>query len=161
MKRLSLGLLLITTGLLLTVMGQTKPAPATDMKSGSVEDTLMKLEHDSMEATKRNDISFFEKLEAPDYLFVDPSGMVHTREEDLAIAKSGDLKFESMTAEDMKVRVYGDVAVVTGITTVKGAYKTQDISGKYRWTDVFVKRNGEWQIVNAQLTPVQTGPPPK
>jgi len=131
------------------------------MKSGSVEDKLLKLEHDAMEATKRNDIAFFEKLEAPDYLFVDPTGMVHTREEDLAMSKSGDLKFESMSAEDMKVRLYGDTAVVTGLTTVKGAYKTQDISGKYRWTDVFVKRNGEWQIVNAQLTPVQAEQKPK
>jgi len=63
-----------------------------------------------------------------------------------------------MNIDEMKVRVYGDTAVVTGQSTVKGIFKTQDISGKYRWTDVFVKRDGKWQIVNAQLTPVQAQP---
>ena len=63
-----------------------------------------------------------------------------------------------MNIDEMKVRVYGDTAVVTGQSTVKGMFKTQDISGKYRWTDVFVKRDGKWQIVNAQLTPVQAQP---
>lgn len=128
---------------------------AKDKKSASVEEHLMKLERDAVDAMKRNDISFLENLEAPDYLFIDPAGMVHTREEDLAIARSGDLKIESINIDEMKVRVYGDTAVVTGQSTVKGAFKTQDISGKYRWTDVFVKRNGKWQLVNAQLTPVQ------
>ena len=49
----------------------------------------------------------------------------------------------------MKVRAYGDTAVVTYVTTDKGKFKGQDISGRYRWTDVFVRRGGTWQIVAA------------
>jgi ketosteroid isomerase-like protein len=154
MYRLILCLVLIIAGFSVVVKAQGGQA-AKDKKSASVEEHLMKLERDAVDAMKRNDISFLENLEAPDYLFIDPAGMVHTREEDLAIARSGDLKIESMNIDEMKVRVYGDTAVVTGQSTVKGAFKTQDISGKYRWTDVFVKRNGKWQLVNAQLTPVQ------
>jgi ketosteroid isomerase-like protein len=155
MKRMILCLMMIT-GFSLAVSAQCTAGHAMkDKKAGSVEEEIMKLERDGLEAMKRNDISFSEKLEAPDYLFIDPSGMVHTREEDLAIARSGDLKVESMTIDEMKVRVYGDTAVATGQTTMKGSFKTQDISGKYRWTDVFVKRNGKWQVVNAQLTPIQ------
>ena len=154
-------LFLMIIALPLAVMGQEKSDKKVAItKSGSVEETLMKLERDGAEAAKRRDVSFSEKLEAPDFLFIDPSGMVHTREEDLALSRSGDLKFESLNLDDMKVRVYGDTAVVTGQSTVKGTYKTQDISGKYRWTDVFVKRGGEWKVVNAQLTMVQAGPPP-
>jgi hypothetical protein len=44
--------------------------------------------------------------------------------------------------------------VVTYGTTDKGSYKGKDISGNYRWTDVFVKRNGRWQIVAGQGTRV-------
>jgi ketosteroid isomerase-like protein len=159
MNKLILCLVVIVAGYSVVARAQASSGQSTkDTKSGGVEEHLMKLERDGIEAMKRNDISFMENLEAPDFLFIDPGGMVHTRDEDLAIARSGDLKIESMNIDEMKVRVYGDTAVVTGQSTVKGMFKTQDISGKYRWTDVFVKRNGKWQLVNAQLTPVQAQP---
>jgi ketosteroid isomerase-like protein len=156
------SLFLMIMGLSLAVMGQDKAdKKVATAKSGSVEEILMKLERDAAQAALRRDVSFSEKMEAPDFLFIDPAGMVHTREEDLALARSRDLKFESMNIDDMKVRVYGDTAVVTGQSTVKGKYKDQDISGKYRWTDVFVKRKGEWQLVNGQLTTIQSMPETK
>jgi len=48
---------------------------------------------------------------------------------------------------DMKVHVYGDTAIVTGLNTTKGTFKGKDTSGAYRFTDVFVKRDGRWQVV--------------
>ena len=48
-----------------------------------------------------------------------------------------------------KVNVYGDTAIVTFASNDKGTYKGKDISGKTRWTDVFVKRGGKWQIVSS------------
>jgi ketosteroid isomerase-like protein len=56
----------------------------------------------------------------------------------------------------MKVRVYGDVAVVTGRNTIKGVWEDikRDISGPYRFTDVFVRRNGSWQCVTSQSSRV-------
>ena len=57
----------------------------------------------------------------------------------------------------MKVRVFGNAAVVTGRTTIKGGkYKGKDISGQYRFTDTWVKRNGHWLCVasaNTRVTP--------
>jgi Ketosteroid isomerase homolog len=73
--------------------------------------------------------------------------------------KSGDLKIESSTNEDMKVQVHGDTAVVTYRSTDKGNYKGNDLSGQYRWTDVFVKRNGRWQIVAGQGTRIMQQQP--
>ena len=54
--------------------------------------------------------------------------------------------------DDMKVHVYGNVAVVTGRNTIKGVWEDieHDISGPYRFTDVFVKRDGRWQCVASQ-----------
>ena len=46
----------------------------------------------------------------------------------------------------------GNSAVVTYQTTDKGTYKGNDLSGQYRWTDVFVKQGGVWQIVATQGT---------
>jgi ketosteroid isomerase-like protein len=59
-----------------------------------------------------------------------------------------------MTPQDLKVKVYGDTAIVSGQTTDKGKYKGQDISGTYRFTDVFVKRDGKWMAVSTHVTPV-------
>jgi len=56
---------------------------------------------------------------------------------------------------ELKVHVYGDTAVAAGTSTVKGTYKGQDISGKYRFTDVWVKRNGKWHAVASQSTKLQ------
>ena len=53
----------------------------------------------------------------------------------------------------MKVRIFGDTAVVTGSYKEKSTYKFKDTSGKYSFTDVWVKRGGDWQIVAEQTTP--------
>jgi ketosteroid isomerase-like protein len=59
----------------------------------------------------------------------------------------------SRNPDDMKVQVYGNTAVVTYGSTDKGTYKGKDLSGKYRWMDVFVKHKGRWQLVAGQGTP--------
>jgi ketosteroid isomerase-like protein len=50
------------------------------------------------------------------------------------------------------VRVYGNSAVVTSRAALKGQRQGQDISGQYRGIDVYVKKQGRWQIVAAQAT---------
>ena len=52
----------------------------------------------------------------------------------------------------MKVRVFGNTAVVTGSDDEKSSYKGKDTGGHYVWTDIFVKRNGRWQAVASQGT---------
>jgi hypothetical protein len=54
----------------------------------------------------------------------------------------------------MKVRVFGNTAVVTGSDTEKSTYKGKDSSGKYAWMDVFANRNGRWQAVASESTMV-------
>jgi ketosteroid isomerase-like protein len=55
---------------------------------------------------------------------------------------------------EMKVRVFGDSAIVTGSDTEKSTSKGKDVIDKYLWTDVFVKRDGRWQAVASQSTKV-------
>ena len=58
----------------------------------------------------------------------------------------------------MKVKVHGEMGVVTGRNTIKATYMGKDISGAYRFTDVFVKHAGRWQVLSTQGTAI--APPP-
>jgi ketosteroid isomerase-like protein len=80
---------------------------------------------------------------------------VQTKAQLLADVKSGALAIQSTEISDFKVHVFGETAVAIYATTDKGKYKDRDISGRYRWTDVFVRRGGKWQIVAGQGTPIQ------
>jgi ketosteroid isomerase-like protein len=84
-----------------------------------------------------------------------PRFVATDKAQDKTDLSSGDLKFESMELSDLNVHVYGNTAVAAGTNTLKGTYKGQDISGKYRFTDTWVKRNGKWQVVASQSTKQQ------
>jgi ketosteroid isomerase-like protein len=60
--------------------------------------------------------------------------------------------YDSIQITDMKVRVYGNTAIVTARAEVKGNDLGEDFSGPYRFTRVWVRRNGRWQAVSYQAT---------
>jgi len=59
---------------------------------------------------------------------------------------------DSIEMSDVKVQDLGSVAVVTGRVVETGRFKTNDLSGVYRFTDIWAKRNGRWQIVAGHET---------
>jgi ketosteroid isomerase-like protein len=130
-------------------------AAAAKAGEGNVEQALTKIEHDQLAALLKKDTAGFGKYFADDAVLTSPDGMVQTKAELIADVKSGALTLESSDVSDMKIHVHGDAAVVSYASVDKGKYKTQDIGGHYRWTDFFVRRNGSWQIVAGQGTPVQ------
>jgi ketosteroid isomerase-like protein len=133
--------------------GQTSVKPSKT-SSGGVEDKIKKLEQDWADATIKGPAAV-DQFEADDIITTDPSGRVTDKTQDKKDLSSGDLKFQSMELSDLKVRVYGNVAVATGTNKLKGTDKGQDISGTYRFTDTWVKRDGKWQVVASQDTKVQ------
>lgn len=129
------------------VAGQATPVVASNQSGMNEEQALMKIEQELVDALIKGDVSANERYLADTYIFTAPDGTVMNKEQGIADLKSGDLKFESSKLDDMKVQSYGNTAVVTYRTTDKGNYKGNDLSGQYRWTDVFVKQSGRWQIV--------------
>jgi ketosteroid isomerase-like protein len=95
---------------------------------------------------------------ADDATFTNPLGEVMTKEQRLSQIKPGGIQFDSYTADDVNVRVYGDTAVVTSRDSLAGKRGDQDISGQYRVTSIFVKKGGNWQLVARQSTRIAEPP---
>ena len=125
----------------LSVFGQSKG------RGGDAEQRVMRIEKEMLAAVLKGDPSASERYLADTYVFTGTDGDVEDRAQNINDLKSGDLKLRSASLDDTKVQVYGDTAIVTYSSNDKGTYKGKDISGKTRWTDVFVKRNGKWQLV--------------
>lgn len=144
---------------LMLVLAATTVASTQQRQSAGDEQRLTQIERDWAQAMVKGDVGFMERTAHPDYTFVSPDGRLVTRSEDLADLKSGAFKAESASVHDVKVRIYGgDTAVVTGRNVLKGTYKGQDISGEYRFTDTFLKDQGEWRCVATQSTRVAKQP---
>ena len=132
----------------LSVAGTAKDKP------GNTDQAVLSIEKEMLNALLKGDASASERYLADTYIFTAPDGEVSNKAQNVADLKSGDLKFQSASLDDAKVSVYGDTAIVTFASTDKGTYKGKDISGRTRWTDVFVKKNGKWQIVASHGSPI-------
>jgi len=119
----------------------------TQTQTESVEQELIKLENEWAEAWVKSDVAFFDRIMADDYTWTSPWGEVFTKAHNLALIKSREDVITSWVVAEMKVRVYGDAAVVSGFDTVKETYKGEDVSGQNRFTHTWVKLAGRWQCV--------------
>ena len=117
----------------LSAFGQAKSeAPKT---SASVEQVLMQMERDWTKAGLNKDAAALDRIIADDWTAIDFQGKIETKAQALADLKSGSSALQSVELGEMKVRVFGNTAVVTGSDIEKSTYKGKDSSGKYVWMD--------------------------
>jgi hypothetical protein len=152
--------ILLTALLAVATTRVTAIAADTKKDNASVEQRLTQIEKDWSQAGIKksnldNDVKFLEKTLADDWSGIDFQGNTNTKSQSIANLKSGASTTQSIDLLPLKVRVFGNTAVVTGGDTEKSTYKGKDSSGKYAWTDVFVNRNGHWQAVASETTKVQ------
>ena len=95
---------------------------------------------------------------ADDYVFTDPTGRISHKAELLDSFRRGVIKIRSQDISDVQVNVYGDVAVETGKLVSQAMRDGIDSGGTFRFTRVWVNRNGQWQTVAFQETRVVPNP---
>ena len=123
--------------------------------TASDERELTQLVKDLNAAIVKPDITFLEGVLDKDYVHYRPHGDVETRAQYLEDRKSGRVDFDSLVADEIKVRFYGDTAIVTYRSAAKGKDQYGVIDEQRRWTRVFVRRDGRWQLVHSQGTTIQ------
>jgi hypothetical protein len=88
---------------------------------------------------------------ADDWTTTDLTGRVRTKAEVMAdMFANGTKPVAAMSIDDVRVRLLGTVAIVTGRTIARATGSTIDVV--LRFTDVFVQRDGRWQVVASQGT---------
>ena len=117
-----------------------------------MEEELLKLEEQFAEAIIKNDLGAIERLVADEWIIINADGGIIDKERFLEVIGSGTLTHEMMESDNMRVRIYGDSAVVTALTRTKGKFLGQEFSTHERATDFFVRLNGQWRCALTQLT---------
>jgi uncharacterized protein (TIGR02246 family) len=125
-----------------------------------MERTVDQLVQQWTDAEVRGDADALAHLLTDDFVGIGPRGFTLTREQWLARFRSGDLRNESITLEDVAVRSYGDTVVVLARQVQRTYYQNQDVSGQFRTTLIAVRQAGDWRIAGWQASgPIPDVPP--
>ena len=135
------------------VANSNQPSPGSTA-SGEDEKALYQLERDWAEATLKKDVALLDRILAKEFQ-ANYDNFVGNKKQILADLQSGREKVESNTNSEMRAVVFGDTAIVHGLAIVKSSTGGKDTSGQWRYTDVYVKRDGRWQCVTGYSTKVQ------
>jgi len=127
-------------------------ATLAQTQTESVEQELVKLENDSLQAFLKNDVAFYERFLADGYMGTDEHGNVRTKAQEIAEIKAGAHLSTAGVQDNIRVRIYGDAAVVTGCNIMKGLFKGKEYSSPYLWTDTFINLDGRWQCVASHVS---------
>ncbi|HKX82690.1 MAG TPA: nuclear transport factor 2 family protein [Pyrinomonadaceae bacterium] len=145
-----------------------KPANAANnaatapVNTAAIETDLKKMTSDMAATLVKGDTAAIEKLYNDNYMFVGPDGAVATKAQRLESMKSGDTKLESLTFDEVSVRVNpeGTGAIVVSKATVKGKNMGKPVEGVNRVSHVWRKTPDGWRLVHGQVSPLTAATSP-
>jgi ketosteroid isomerase-like protein len=124
--------------------------PATEAPQSQDAKILKQLEQDWLDAYREADADKMSAILGDDFVGRWADGSAGTKAEQLKAIRTGEEKHTTNQLLECNVRIYGQTAVVTGINTEQSILEGRDGSGTISFTDVFVKRDGRWQVVASE-----------
>jgi len=122
-------------------------------KAGAVEAAVRKLEAQRVEAALKGDVGALDRILSADLTYMHSSGVLDTKASFLSSLSSGKLKYKGFDESDLKVRVYGDAAVLTGKAAVRAQRGDEVVDLSLALTAVYAKgADGAWRLVAWQTT---------
>lgn len=131
--------------------------PSAGTQASSIEQAIKQLDGERIQAQIGADATALDRIYADDFIGVGPSGTVRTKKQVISDFTSGTLKFQSITTDEVQVRVYENTAVETGLSTMNGKDKGTAVPRNTRFTRVWVKQQGRWRLV-ANHYSIQSAP---
>lgn len=136
---------------LLSAFGLLAAAPAHAQTPNANEQAVLKAYRALDMAQFKKDRATMDRLMADDYSYTHSNGRVSDKAAEIKENMSDDIKWTDTKSDDLKVRTYGNFAVVTGQLTLRGSAKNY-VPGPRRITEIWVQRDGRWQSVGGQTT---------
>ncbi len=121
----------------------------------SPEDSVRAAESARAQALLHADTAALSRLVADEFVEISRLGTLRTKADNIRDIGTGDLRLLSVKYDSLAVRIYGDVAVLRGIADNTGTMRGFPFAGKIRYLRIFVRRDGRWQAVAMQQTPLQ------
>ena len=114
------------------------------------------LEQQYRQAMLNGDIVMMRRMLADSYIGIEPNGIIKTKNETLADWEHHRVTMQRLDLSDVRVRIFGDTAVVTSRAFVIGRGPYGPIHGEFRYTRVYHReRTGRWQIVSFEANRIR------
>src|SRR5687768_906848 len=137
---MKLSIAIIALACATSPLGLDQAAKEKQPATSSSDQLILQLENEGREATLKNDIEANDRLLADNWVNINPDGSITTKAKLIELLKAGSFKIMSIDNDEVQVRVYGDAAVVTGLSTSKRAGQGDDIvTRQVRFTRVYAK----------------------
>jgi ketosteroid isomerase-like protein len=127
------------------------PAPTPDPRE--VEAEIIQLERDWVAAILKKDVDTLNRLLSDDFVGTAPSGGNFSKTQAIEDLKSGAYSIQSMEMDEVSANIYGNTAVAFTSQEEKSTYAGKNNSGHYHFTNVWIKRDGNWQVVASHGSP--------
>jgi len=126
--------------------------------SATIEEELKKLDHKWLDSERTGDLDYCEKFFADSYVLVLTNGKTFTKTQWLGILRGPERPtLEVLDPTDIKVHLFGNVAILTDHTTIKGHdSKGVRMDGEYNVFRVVIKQNGSWRATGVVMNQVTT-----
>lgn len=148
---------LLAVSLLLSLSCSTiSKKPGSDPESiNKALKEILQLEFRLSTAIQHKDADTLNVLWNDDYLLTGPDGRVVTKAELISAVGDATLEEDSLQLEDLRLRLFDNVAILTGRAVAKIRVAGEDYSGSYRGTGILIKRQGRWQVIGVHVGPDQ------
>lgn len=139
----------LTQCIVILAMGAVAPAPRYTGQVAKSDDVseLTRLERVWNDAHIRGDAEALERLWSPDLIIQVASMPVISRQQALDITRSGRFKFDRYETSDLRIKVYGDAAVVTGRLRRTRNFNGRNAEDDWRFTKVYIRTAEGWRVV--------------
>src|SRR5687768_13232122 len=136
--------------LLLLATGFTTAVGQSSSRDQRFRQELQKANKEYDTALVRGDADALNRLYADEFVYTTFDGSVRDKQQQLAFTRYGDLRLDSGESDDVNIRIYGNTAVMTGRFTARGKFKGKELNIRERYTAVWVRKKGRWQLVAEQ-----------
>ncbi len=118
------------------------------------KDQLLDVFDKFREALFSNDVQTMKELMAEEYIGYDPLGNPQDRDLSINAYQPGCAKLDTYDVEDVEVRIIGEVGIIAGKGYIHGTFAGCEFEHRLRFIDLYVNRDGKWQLYMSQVTPL-------